>query len=81
MSIPAATLSLKKNTPSITENKSAIQTPKEVEVSVTKTNLVAVDIAKANSSNSPSLGEVWDIINFLDTGGQPEFVNILPAVS
>ena len=24
---------------------------------------------------------MWDIINFLDTGGQPEFVNILPAVS
>ena len=39
------------------------------------------DIAKADSSDMPSLGEVWDIINFLDTGGQPEFVNILPAVS
>ena len=47
----------------------------------TKVDLVAVDIAKANSSNIPSLGDVWDIINFLDTGGQPEFVNILPAVS
>ena len=42
---------------------------------------VEVDIAKADSSNTPSLGDVWDIINFLDTGGQPEFVNILPAVS
>ena len=42
---------------------------------------VEVDIAKADSSNAPSLGEVWDIINFLDTGGQPEFINILPAVS
>ena len=42
---------------------------------------VETDIAKADSSNAPSLGEVWDIINFLDTGGQPEFVNILPAVS
>ena len=82
MSIPAATLSLKKSTPSITDNTSATQKPKEeMEVSIKKTNLVAVDIAKANSSNSPSLGEVWDIINFLDTGGQPEFVNILPAVS
>ena len=42
---------------------------------------VEFDIAKADSSNAPSLGEVWDIINFLDTGGQPEFINILPAVS
>ena len=29
----------------------------------------------------PSLGEVWNMINLLDTGGQPEFVNLLPAVS
>ena len=49
--------------------------------STTKVDLAAVDIAKADSSNTPLLGEVWDIINFLDTGGQPEFVNILPAVS
>ena len=42
---------------------------------------VEVDIVKADSFDTPSLGEVWDIINFLDTGGQPEFINILPAVS
>ena len=49
--------------------------------STAKVDLAAVDIAKANLSNTQLLGEVWDIINFLDTGGQPEFVNILPAVS
>ena len=56
---------------------------KKIKVGVenTKSDLVAVDIAKADSSKTPSLGDVWDIINFLDTGGQPEFVNILPAVS
>ena len=48
---------------------------------VAKVHLAAVDIAKADSSDTPELGDVWDIINFLDTGGQPEFVNILPAVS
>ena len=48
---------------------------------VAQAKLAAVDIANANSSNTPLLGEVWDIVNFLDTGGQPEFVNILPAVS
>ena len=48
---------------------------------VAKIHLAAVDIAKADSSDTPELGDVWDIINFLDTGGQPEFVNILPAVS
>ena len=53
----------------------------KLDVDIAKADEVAVEIAKADSSNAPSLGEVWDIINFLDTGGQSEFVNILPAVS
>ena len=51
------------------------------EVIVEKSREVEADIARANSFNIPSLGDVWNIINFLDTGGQPEFVSILPAVS
>ena len=39
------------------------------------------DIASTWSYRVPSLGEVWNMINLLDTGGQPEFVNLLPAVS
>ena len=62
-------------------NEYTIKTTKVVEVDIAKVDEVAIDIAKADSSNAPSLGDVWDIINFLDTGGQPEFVNILPAVS
>ena len=30
---------------------------------------------------SPSLGNVWKMINFLDTGGQPEFINLFPTIS
>ena len=30
---------------------------------------------------SPSLGDVWKMINFLDTGGQPEFINLFPSIS
>ena len=67
---------------SVTENATNTTTSESViEKNTTKADLAAVDIAKADSSNTPLLGEVWDIINFLDTGGQPEFVNILPAVS
>ena len=29
-----------------------------------KPDLVAVDIAKADSSKTPALGDVWDVINF-----------------
>ena len=67
---------------SVTENATNTTTSESViEKNTTKADLAAVDIAKADLSNTPLLGEVWDIINFLDTGGQPEFVNILPAVS
>ena len=64
-----------------TKNEGAVENNKVVDVDIAKADEVAVDIAKADSSNAPSLGDVWDVINFLDTGGQPEFVNILPAVS
>ena len=66
--------------PSFPKNLSIASATSET-VSKKKVANAAVDIAKANSSNTPLLGEVWDIVNFLDTGGQPEFVNILPAVS
>ena len=28
-----------------------------------------------------SLGDVWKMVNFLDTGGQPEFINLFPTIS
>ena len=76
----APDLSPKDNTlSSATSQKSKIN--KTDFMDIAKSDLVADDIAKADSSKTPSPGDVWDIINFLDTGGQPEFVNILPAVS
>ena len=76
ISSDAAALSLTGNTLSTTRGESVIKKNEKVRVAK-----AAIDIAKADSSNTPLLGDVWDIINFLDTGGQPEFVNILPAVS
>ena len=63
---------------SITIRSESMIKKKKVGVNIAK---ATIDIVKADSSNTPQLGEVWDIVNFLDTGGQPEFVNILPAVS
>ena len=31
--------------------------------------------------NKRSPGEVWDILTFMDTGGQPQFISMLPAVN
>ena len=70
LSHPAAS-SLEKNVPNTTKSEGPVK----------KRPKIDIDIAKADSSKTPSLGDVWDVINFLDTGGQPEFVNILPAVS
>ena len=68
--------------PSVSRLSACEEISEEVQVDTNrKVDLVAVDIANANSSNVPSLGDVWNIINFLDTGGQPEFVSILPAIS
>ena len=30
--------------------------------------------------NTPLLGEVWNMINLLDTGGQPEFISLFPVI-
>jgi len=46
-----------------------------------KRSAVEDDIASDKSYWVPSLGEVWNMINLLDTGGQPQFVSLLPAVS
>ena len=77
-SFPSQQVSSVSSTPALPPKDNAPNTEIAVEKS---SGEVEADIAKANSSNTPSLGDVWNIINFLDTGGQPEFVNILPAVS
>ena len=69
--LDTATSLLEKNVPNTTKSEGPVK----------KHTKIDIDIAKADSSKTPSLGDVWDVINFLDTGGQPEFVNILPAVS
>ena len=69
--LDTAASSLEKNVPNTTKSEGPVK----------KRTKIDIDIAKADSSKTPSLGDVWDVINFLDTGGQPEFINILPAVS
>ena len=34
-----------------------------------------------NASSCPPLGDIWKMVNFLDTGGQPEFINLFPTIS
>ncbi|XP_065893511.1 uncharacterized protein [Dysidea avara] len=36
--------------------------------------------ASLTSRGTPLLGKVWNMINLLDTGGQPEFISLFPAI-
>ena len=36
---------------------------------------------QANKLNKKPLGKTWDILTFMDTGGQPQFISMLPAVN
>ena len=54
--------------------------------SVEVENKIASGLAdKSNKStdsvNSENIDETWDILTLLDTGGQSEFINLLPAIS
>ena len=46
--------------------------------SITETLMVTYDI---NTSDSVDIPETWDLFTLLDTGGQPEFINMLPAIN
>ena len=39
------------------------------------------DIKNTDPDSASPLGDKWKIVNFLDTGGQPEFINLFPAIS
>ena len=39
------------------------------------------EMAKIPLLESESIPETWDLFTFLDTGGQPEFINLLPAIN
>ena len=61
-----------------------IQVPKEPNVHATKCQVeddIAQNFSWFSLFTTPTLGNVWKIVNILDTGGQPEFINLFPAIS
>ena len=46
-----------------------------------KLALANVKIEKIKKLADKAPGDVWDIITFMDTGGQPQFISMLPAVN
>ena len=68
----------------------AIAKSSQLTTSIDKDIQIISDIEKAiesiatislSSSASESVPETWDVLTLLDTGGQPEFISMLPAIS
>ena len=50
--------------------------------SALNSNLALVNVnSEAVKKDKKPPGKVWDILTFLDTGGQPQFISMLPAVN
>ena len=46
-----------------------------------QTSTVENQLASKNDTPPDDFPEVWDMLTFLDTGGQPAFINMLPALN
>ena len=51
------------------------------QINVEEQMIMSTDIINAPVSELESMPETWELFTFLDTGGQPEFINILPAIN
>ena len=58
-----------------TDNNSSMTQQSSIE----KQMVTCID--PVNSSVSGDIPETWDLFTLLDTGGQPEFINMLPAIN
>ena len=51
------------------------------QISIEEHMLAYTDNVNAPVSELESIPETWDLFTLLDTGGQPEFINMLPAIN
>ena len=55
---------------------------KNVDNATEKSKLVLANVNQsAKKLVKKSFGEIWDILTFMDTGGQPQLISMLPAVN
>ena len=65
------------------EPRSKISEPESKNVDNTIENKLALANAKSETEklDKKPHGKIWDILTFMDTGGQPQFISMLPAVN
>ena len=62
------------------KKKYTTKSPVEDDI-VAARNLEEIKVTDPDTASHAPLGDEWKIVNFLDTGGQPEFINLFPAIS
>ena len=50
-------------------------------VMVNNSKLALATVKSTKKLDDKEVGAVWDILTFMDTGGQPQFISMLPAVN
>ena len=65
------------------EPRGKISEPESKNVDNTIENKLALANAKSETEklDKKPHGKIWDILTFMDTGGQPQFISMLPAVN
>ena len=57
------------------------QLPKRALHHSARRKLALATVAGTKKINNKQHGQVWNILTFMDTGGQPQFISMLPAVN
>ena len=55
--------------------------PTNKQIIIQEQMMMSTDIVNAPDSELESIPKTWDLFTLLDTGGQPEFINMLPAIN
>ena len=86
-SFTEAVLNVNQSEPDINSKGVIPDVPHAQQEKTSMRQLESTEVEKRLYSKSPNLNtyqkpsEIWDILTLLDTGGQPEFINMLPAVN
>ena len=66
-----------------TDKKSILESVKAENYTIAEDIICSKFTDKIDSEikKQPQLKEIWDILTFMDTGGQPQFISMLPAVN
>ena len=63
------------------DDKRHVQISTKLESYTIAEEMMSSKLASNADVPTPHLEEVWDILTFMDTGGQPQFISMLPAIN